>query len=399
MASTTRLGTRYRPVVLVLVCLLFAACRKGEAGGVSSLVPIVSTPRASYGCNGPNQAFVMPMAVYSDAAIGPLSQIAAPRDTDPMTTLESLFLTGEDGSIRELDFSGGAPPVETVHIAPGVIDGLLAAAGIGMPAQISGIGIIDSVDLVIADHTSNTLILAELLTPSVYFFAGFPDTNGGFADGFGDMVRFNFTEPGALIITNDDSVYVADTGNDAIRRVSSFGLPIVETIAGTGAPFFRDGDLAATGFDTPVGLSASCGGELLIVESGGASVAGNRLRSLAVGMPSFFGTLEGSSTTLAGDGTDATVEGMGATASLAAPRGLSSTSQGEIYWIDSTTGILRRYSMATGISDCPLFPDCATAVATCGCFTPGGNFSMAVTEGGVLYVLDADAETIFRLSP
>ena len=48
---------------------------------------------------------------------------------------------------------------------------------------------------------------------------------------------------------------------------------------------------------------------------------------------------------------------------------------------------------------CPLWSDCATAVAGAPEFTPGGNHSLTQTDDGAIWVLDADAAALWRIAP
>ena len=117
------------------------------------------------------------------------------------------------------------------------------------------------------------------------------------------------------------------------------------------------------------------------------------------GDDAFFGGFLGESLTLAGDGTSDTIQGIDTAAHLAAPAAPVSTNEGLVFWVDSASGILRRYDLSTGLSDCPMFADCAAAVLAGGSFTNGGGFSLALTSSGVLYVLDGNAATLFRVDP
>ena len=125
-SSRTRRGG-YLPAIALLSGALgvLGGCREGSGSNFSGMVPVIPSLRGTHGCNGPDQTFGTPVVVYAGAAIGPFSQIAAPQDPNVAVTLEILYLTGADGSIRELDFSGGGAPVVTVIIGPGVIDSLL----------------------------------------------------------------------------------------------------------------------------------------------------------------------------------------------------------------------------------------------------------------------------------
>jgi hypothetical protein len=371
--------------------MVFVACRKGTESG---FVPIVPSLDGNQGCAATLATLTAPTAVFSSTVIGPNSQIVAASGS------EFLFLTGADGSIRRLDFSAGGAPVVTLLVAGSAVDDLLALAGVQAPAVPSGIAVLDADNLVVVEQTSNTLLLVKRgLLDAVSFLAGIPMETGGFADGAPGATRFSFSDPTQVLATGDGLLYVADPGNHSIRRVSAGAQPETITIAGTGAPFYVDGPLTSTFFDTPTGLSVSCAGELLVTETGSVGSGGHRLRGLEIGLAFGFGGFNGSSRTLAGNGSNGTTQGIDDDARLAAPVAPISTSDGKVYWVDSGTGILRRYDFATGLSDCPLFPDCSSAVAAGGSFTEGGGFSLASTDSGTLFVLDCDAGTLFRVTP
>jgi hypothetical protein len=176
--------------------------------------------------------------------------------------------------------------------------------------------------------------------------------------------------------------------------------PIALTITGSGAAGSNAGDLSGTQLDTPSGLAATCGGDLLVLEAGLESAGGNRLVQVHIDGASFFAGLDGETQPLAGDGTELTTQGVGTAAQLAHPMGLATSADGQAYWIDSTTLILRRYDFASGVVDCPMFADCATALGTLGPFA-GFHFAVAIGESGTLYVLDVDGVEgrLWRVTP
>ena len=106
-----------------------------------------------------------------------------------------------------------------------------------------------------------------------------------------------------------------------------------------------------------------------MLEAGSAGFGGQRLLSLSIGGPSIFGGFDGSSLILAGDGTNATTQGIDEAAQLGTPRGLVATQDGNLFWVDAQEGVLRRHDLATGLSDCPLFAVCAAAVTAVGSFS------------------------------
>jgi hypothetical protein len=384
-----------RCAVLVLSWPLAGACREGSASAVDDFVPVTPAPAGTQGCAPTTPVPGTLTPVFSGAVIGPLSQIAA------TSTGETLYLTGADGSIHRLDFPlGGGAPTDTVLVAAGVIEAdLLVPAGIASAATLSGVAVLDAQTLIVAEHASNTLLAVRRDLPdSVLSLAGLPLATGGYADGVAGGIRFHFGEPATLLAAADDSVYVCDTENHALRQVLLGTLSESATVTGNGAPGAAVGALTVTRLDTPSGIAASCAGEVLVVESGRAGFGGQRLLSLAIGTPSIFGGFDGTARALAGDGTDATTQGVDTLAQLGTPQGLALTQDGLVYWVDARDGILRRHDFASGLSGCPLFADCAAAVQAGGSFS-GAHFSLAIGASGALYVLAADAGTLFRVDP
>ena len=103
--------------------------------------------------------------------------------------------------------------------------------------------------------------------------------------------------------------------------------------------------------------------------------------------------------TLVGDGTPASVQGTGELASVAGPMSPVTTADGEMYWIDGDTGILRRRLPADESIDCPLWIDCASVVPSSERFTPMGLTTLVASDGGMLYALDAMAGRWFVSLP
>lgn len=384
-----------RAASIALLVLAFA-CRNADRGDVSSGIAILPGTFGVNGCFGPDHVFVagsMPTVIpLATLDVGAASELASASDA------ELLFATGADGTVVAIDVSG-ASPVETVLVAPGVVDALLAGAGIADPSELGGVAVLDADTLLAVEHTSHTLISVDRATPDVVgFFAGLPSTTPGFADGFATgpagLARFGFGATSQIRVSGDvvPRVFVADPENHAIRMIDG---AVVRTIAGHGNALFADGDLAGAFFDTPTGLAITCEGRLLVSELG-ANGFGNRLRSLSIGTASPFGGFFGTAATIAGDGTGATTGGASLLgAQVHGPESPLVTASGETYWIDAESGVLRR-RLADGTCDCPLHADCAAAVGAPE-FTPGHRFSLASTPAGKLFVLDATAGTLYRV--
>jgi hypothetical protein len=379
--------------LLAAALALALGCRQGSGNAVTTT--LAPSTQGALGCNGPNQA-LLPGQVPLEVALLTLvldaeSQLCAALGA------ELLYATGVGATVVALDFALGAPPLESPLVSAGTFDALLAGLGIALPAQLGGIAVYDATSLVVVERTSNTLWLVDRGLPdTLTLLAGLPDAVPGFADGPAALARFSFSRSTTPLPVADGRVFVPDPGNHALRVLDGGD---VATVAGAGFPFHADGDLFASGFDTPSGSTVSCTGELLVTEEGAFGLGGHRLRELSIGAPSFFGGFFGSSRTLAGSGADATTQGTGELAELARPVAPAASSAGEVYWIDAGTGVLRRLDLATLTCDCPLFVDCASALAAPPQFTAGGSFASAISDAGLLYVLDADAGKLLRVTP
>jgi hypothetical protein len=89
----------------------------------------------------------------------------------------------------------------------------------------------------------------------------------GSQDGNGSAARFN--QPGGITIDSAGNLYVADTGNATIRRITAEGL--VTTLAGSASSRGnQDGAGAAASFGSPAGITVGGAGNLYVVDTGNA---------------------------------------------------------------------------------------------------------------------------------
>lgn len=387
--------------LLLASAALLSACRKNDVSGDPASIPLAPSAAGANGCSTPNGSFLgAPQAVpLALLAIGPWSQVTA------ASAGETLYATGEGASVVRIDVTDPAQPLETEWVSAGTVAGLYQTLGITEEPRLSGIALLDGERLVVVEHTANVLLAVGLGVPDqVELFAGQPSTVPGAADGttLGSVgrARFSFQQPTQICPTGTEGfeLFIADSGNHSLRTIADGR---VSTLCGTGFPFSLDGALEQSAFDSPTGLTVSCDGFLLVSELGDFGF-GQRLRRVELrSLGDFVVGVDGSVVTLVGDGNDETSAGPPAFPPGAAPARVSrpvsplATSGGEIYWIDSGTGILRR--LADGIVDCPLSVDCASALGEPPHFTPGGSFALTQTPSGRIFVLDSAAATLFVL--
>lgn len=139
-----------------------------------------------------------------------------------------------------------------------------------------------------------------------------------------------FNNPSSIVAAGDGSIYIADTRNNRVRRISPSG--IINTVAGTGEPGFSgdNGPAAQAFLNQPAGLALGADGTLYI-----ADTSNNRVRAVRT---------DGSIVTVAGQG-QATFAGDGGPAIMASlnlPTGLAVDATGRLLIVDSWNNRVRR---------------------------------------------------------
>jgi sugar lactone lactonase YvrE len=194
-------------------------------------------------------------------------------------------------------------------------------AGDGQPAtsswllQPKGISLDASGNLYIADSGNNRI--REVSTDGVMHTVAGPDA---------------LNDPEAVLAAPDGSVYIADTGNNRIRRITPAG--VLTTVAGTGHPGFSGDNGAATG------------------------------------------------------------------AELNGPAGMAFDSKGRFYFADTYNGRIRRIDANGAIATVAFTyqpPPCCTTTATNGPLVHPR--AIAIAADGSMYILDVAANAIWRVAP
>jgi sugar lactone lactonase YvrE len=148
----------------------------------------------------------------------------------------------------------------------------------------------------------------------------------GFMDEKGLHARFN--HPYGVAVDDDKNVYVADSYNNRIRKITPDG--IVTTVAGSGNDGFVDGTGAEAEFYVPIGIVLDVNGSIYVGDEGNSSI-----RKIAGG---------GQVTTLAGNGKFSFRDGVGQEASFNAPGGIAIDAGGNLYVADYLNNCIRRVS-------------------------------------------------------
>ncbi|MCC6442286.1 MAG: hypothetical protein IT210_02395 [Armatimonadetes bacterium] len=185
-----------------------------------------------------------------------------------------LYVTEFSGNrVRRLQYKGGDPTqaaswqVSLVAGDTGGSAGSTDAAGSSARfSQPAGIAADRAGNLYVADASNHRI---RKITPdgAVTTLAG---SSSGYIDGSGAAV--NFANPAGVTVGPSGAIFVADTGNRRIRRVSATGA--VSTVAGTGTSGAADGAGNAAQFAGPAALVVDASGNLYVADG----LSGERIR-------------------------------------------------------------------------------------------------------------------------
>ena len=142
----------------------------------------------------------------------------------------------------------------------------------------------------------------------------------------GLVATSEFNNPHGLALDEAGNIYIADRYNHTIRKITQAG--IVSTIAGTtGVKGSRDGMGTNALLNEPWGLAVNKSGEVLI-----ADTKNNKIRKIDI---------DGTVSTIAGNGDFGSEDGNSLSASFGNPTGIECDPDGNIYVADHNTHVIR----------------------------------------------------------
>jgi len=268
----------------------------------------------------------------------------------------------------------------------GATDGVGSAAKFRDPSDIA----IDADGNLYVADTGNHAVRKITLTTSFFDlvgtvtnFAGQPGVSGS-ADGTSGAA---FNHPAGVAVDGTGNVYVADTDNNEIRKVTSAGS--VSTLAGlAGQSGSADGAGSAARFNGPSGIVADASGNLYV-----ADTLNHAIRRV---------TPAGVVTTVAGAaGVSGYVDAVGTGARFFGPQGLALDSFGNLFVADTNNDVFRRFNIASGA-----VTTVAGQAGSVGSVDGAGSqakfhFPSGVTidSAGNLFVADTDNHTLRVITP
>jgi len=207
---------------------------------------------------------------------------------------------------------------------------------------------------------------------------------GGNADGTGSAARF--ASPWGMAVDSAGHVYVVDSGNHTIRKITPGGE--VTTFAGLARePGSADGTGSAARFAYPKGVAMDSAGYLYVADS-----RNNTIRKI---------TPDGEVTTLAGAaGTGGRTDGTGRAARFSFPHGVAVDSAGHVYVTDAGNHTIRKITpggKVTTLAGAAGYRGSVDGTGSAARFdSPNG---MAVDSLGSVYVANTQLHTIRKITP
>lgn len=272
-----------------------------------------------------------------------------------------------------------APPTVYTDITS---NGKGAAASFNQPTGITT----DGSNLYVADFRNNIIRKIVIADGTVTRLAGSPLGIAGYAnstDGTGDTATFNVP---AAVTTDGEFIYVADTGNNSIRKIdiSSGAVTLIagSTTGVAGSVDSLNGSDAR--FNQPTGITTD-GTNLYVADS-----ANDTIRKIVISSGAVV-TLAGAAATA---GSSDSADGTGATARFNKPARIT-TDGSNLYVTDFGNGTVRKIAISTGTVT--TIAGVAGALGSADGTGTDARFSQpngVTTDGKYLYVTDSFKNTI-----
>lgn len=363
-----------------LTALVLIGC--GGGGGSTSttpttpITPVTPTPPA-----GTTAKFNMPTGLTVDAS-GNVYVADSGNNTIRKITSAGVVTT----------FAGSA--LANVNVIGGSLDGTGATATFITPTGIT----MDSAGNLFVANMDDGNIRKVTSAAVATIFAGLVPVPGAAPtgmnkDGTGTLAEFVF--PHAIAIDSANNLYVADSFNNNIRKITPAG--VVTTFAGCTtmvgcAAGSTNGAAATAKFNAPQGIAVDSAGNVYVSDTGNHII---RKITAATGLVS---TLAGTA------GMPDITDGLGATARFDTPQGIAVDSLGNLYVADEMNGTIRKITSAGDVSTYAGLPNIQNAS---GLFYANGSLTaarfdlprgIAVDAADNLYIADTGNNVIRKIT-
>jgi DNA-binding beta-propeller fold protein YncE len=192
----------------------------------------------------------------------------------------------------------------------------------------TGIALDSAGNIYVSDSAANKIYKISNGIAQVLAGSGAP----GFLNGQGAAATFY--NPGGIAIDSLGNIYVGDSKNNSVRKISPAGF--VTTLAGSGVAGFADGVGGSAKFNLTNGVAVDSAGNVYVADN-----LGNRIRKIDT---------SSNVTTLAGSGVSGYADGQGINAQFYYPTGVAVDSVGNVYVTDQGNNLIRKIDTSTNVT-------------------------------------------------
>jgi DNA-binding beta-propeller fold protein YncE len=278
--------------------------------------------------------------------------------TDPVT----YVVRAADGSTKTYTVTVNAGLVSTLAgtaLTTGYTDAAGTSASFSSP---QGVAVDGAGNIYVADYSNH--VIRMISAGVVTTFAG--TGTAGSADG--PAASASFRGPFGIAIDGSGVIYVADSTDNKIRKIDS---GTVSTVAGTGTASFTNGTPLTATFNGPRALVVDGSGNVYVADTGNNAIrkiSGGTVTTLTslcsfpsgVAFDSNTGNLYiantlgdnilmlsgGTLSTVAGTGATGATNGDGSVATFSGPTGIAVDGDGNLYVGDQNNHVIRKITAA-----------------------------------------------------
>jgi len=336
------------------------------AGAGSASLTLTAVP---IGCSGAVFSAIASNGVNPDATSNGATLTVNPAPVPPSITLQ---------------------PVDVTVVAPATATFTAAASGVPSPTvqwQQSTDAGVTWTNINGATNPSLTTPATVLADSGKRFRAVFTNASGSVTTSAAilTVTTAPFNGPTGVVVDAAGNVYVADNGNETIRKITPTG--VVSTFAGlTGSPGSTDGTGSSARFNSPFGIAVDAAGNVYVADRGNHTI-----RKI---------TPAGDVSTLAGlAGSAGSTDGAGSAARFSNPSAVAVDAAGTVYVADTGNQTIREITAVGVVSTLAgLANNQGSSDGTGNAARFNHPFGVAVDAAGNVYIGDTFNQTIRKIT-
>jgi uncharacterized protein (TIGR03437 family) len=254
------------------------------------------------------------------------------------------------------------------------IDGTAVDSEFNKPTDVAFDG---AGNLYVADSNNNVIRKISADGNAISTFAG--TSAAGYTGDNADATKANLVAPISIAFDKSGNLFILQNSDGRIRKVDTKN--VITTVAGSGVPGFADGsDATKAQFNSPTGIAVDSSGNLYI-----ADASNLRIRKIAGSTVS----------TIAGNGVLAYSgdNGPATAAQLSSPQGVAADAQGNVYIADTLNNAVRKVAKGGTITTIA-----GNGQAGSGTNQLNGPQGVAADAAGNVYIADTQNSRVLKVS-